>query len=335
MINDKKNSIQHQKPLPERPACVGREEDILKLWERKKIFEKSLARTKKGKKFVFYEGPPTANGMPGIHHIEARAFKDAVLRYKTMRGFHVPRRAGWDTHGLPVEIQVEKKLGFKTKQEIENYGIAKFNAEAKKSVWEYKEEWERLTKRMGFWIDMKHPYITYDTSYIESLWWIIKEFWKKGLLYEDFKVVPWCPRCQTGLSSHEVGLGYQEDTDTAVYAKFKLKPNQKIGDFTTDDKTYILAWTTTPWTLPGNVGLAVGGSMTYIIDETLGGKVWRGEDEGDAFEFKSGKYIVSLEALQNHLLKYKYNSINPFAEIFIPDETGEFSEVKKINGVDL
>lgn len=242
-----------------------REEEILKMWERKKIFASSLARTKKGKDFVFYEGPPTANGMPGIHHVEARAFKDAVLRYKTMQGFHVPRRAGWDTHGLPVEIQVEKKLGFKTKHDIENYGIARFNAEAKKSVWEYKEVWEQLTKRMGFWVDMKRPYITYETTYIESLWWIIKEFWRKGLLYEDFKVVPWCPRCQTGLSSHEVGLGYKEVEDTAVYVKFKLEPNQKIGDFTTDDKTYILAWTTTPWTLPGNVGLAVKDRLEYIL----------------------------------------------------------------------
>src|SRR3989338_178346 len=145
-----------------------REEEILKFWEEKKVFEKSLKKNKGKKPFVFYEGPPTANGMPGIHHVEARAFKDAVLRYKSMRGFDVPRRA----------------------------------------VWEYKEEWERLTKRMGFWIDLKNPYITYETSYIETLWWIIKEFYKKGLLYEDFKVVPWCPRCQTGLSSHEVGLGY-------------------------------------------------------------------------------------------------------------------------------
>ena len=241
-----------------------REEEILKFWEEKKVFEKSLKKNKGKKPFVFYEGPPTANGMPGIHHVEARAFKDAVLRYKSMRGFDVPRRAGWDTHGLPVEIQVEKKLGFKTKHDIENYGIARFNADAKRSVWEYKEEWERLTKRMGFWIDLKNPYITYETSYIETLWWIIKEFYKKGLLYEDFKVVPWCPRCQTGLSSHEVGLGYKEVEDTAVYVKFELEPNQKIGDFVTDDKTYILAWTTTPWTLPGNVALAVKPTLDYL-----------------------------------------------------------------------
>ncbi len=242
-----------------------REEEILKFWAKRKIFEGSLAKTKKGKEFVFYEGPPTANGMPGIHHVEARAFKDAVLRYKTMRGFHVPRRAGWDTHGLPVEIQVEKKLGIKNKQEIER-DIAGFNAEAKKSVWEYKEIWEQLTRRMGFWVDMKHPYITYETSYIESLWWIIKELWKKGLLYEDFKVVPWCPRCQTGLSSHEVGLGYQKDTDTAVIVKFELKPGQVFGGVSSENIA-VLAWTTTPWTLPGNVALVIDPEEEYLQAE--------------------------------------------------------------------
>jgi len=259
------------------------EKEILKFWEKNRIFEASLKKNRGKKTFVFYEGPPTANGMPGIHHVEARAFKDAIPRYKTMRGFFVPRKAGWDTHGLPVEIQVEKEQGFKTKQDIENYGIGKFNAKAKESVWRYKEEWERFTKRMGYWIDLAHPYITYETSYIESLWWIIKEFYKKGFLHEDFKVVPWCPRCQTGLSSHEVGLGYQEDTDTAVYVKFKLEPNQKIGDFTTDDKTYILAWTTTPWTLPGNAALAVGEDIDYVVVPRLPvadfepTNVWRNE----------------------------------------------------------
>ena len=247
------------------------EEEVLKKWKEQRAFEKSLQLRKRGRRFVFYEGPPTANGAPGLHHVLSRVYKDVVCRYKTMRGFYVPRKAGWDTHGLPVEIQVEKKLGFKSKQDIENYGIAKFNAEAKKSVWEYKEEWERLTKRMGFWIDLKNPYITYDTSYIETLWRIIKEFWEKGLLYEDFKVVPWCPRCQTGLSSHEVGQGYKEVEDTAVYVKFKLKPNQKIGNFTTDDRTCILSWTTTPWTLPGNVALAVGEGIEYVLAE-LGGE---------------------------------------------------------------
>ncbi len=272
------------------------EEKILKFWEERKIFKKSLAKNKKGKTFVFYEGPPGANGAPGIHHVEARAFKDIILRYKTMRGFYVPRQAGWDTHGLPVELQVEKNLGFKTKQDIENYGIARFNAEAKKSVWEYKGEWERMTKRMGFWIDMEHPYITYETSYIETLWRIIKEFWKKGLLYEDFKVVPWCPRCQTGLSSHEVGLGYKEVEDTAVYVKFKVKPRQKIGEFVTDDSTYILSWTTTPWTLPGNVALAVGEHIEYAMIELGGERLILATSRLDAVIGKEARVVKKLSA---------------------------------------
>ena len=246
-------------------TIAEREEGVLALWERKDIFRTSVEKNKKGKPFVFYEGPPTANGLPGLHHVEGRAFKDIIPRYKTMRGFYVARKAGWDTHGLPVEIQVEKKLGFKNKQDIENFGIAEFNAEAKKSVWEYKEQWERLTKRMGFWIDLKNPYITYETAYIESLWWIIKEFWKKGYLEQDYKVMPWCTRCATGLSSHELAQGYKKTADRSVYVKFKLEPNQKIDNFTTDDKTYILAWTTTPWTLPGNVGLAIGKEIEYQI----------------------------------------------------------------------
>ena len=280
-----------------------REEEILKFWEKNRIFEKSLKKNKGKKTFVFYEGPPTANGMPGIHHVEARAFKDAVCRYKTMAGFFVPRRAGWDTHGLPVEIQVEKKLGFKTKQEIENYGIAKFNAEAKKSVWEYKEEWERLTRRMGYWIDMAHPYITYETSYIETLWWIIKQFWEKNLLYEDFKVVPWCPRCQTGLSSHEVGLGYKEDTDTAVYVKFKLKSGQHLGFGSVPDDCFILAWTTTPWTLPGNVALAVSTEIEYEMWRQNGENLIIASDRREAMGITGtvqetsipGKFLVDLE----------------------------------------
>jgi len=259
----------HQFNLPEF------EEKILKFWEEKYIFKLTLAKTKKGKPFVFYEGPPTANGSPGIHHVEARAFKDLMSRYKTMRGFFVPRKAGWDTHGLPVEIQVEKELGLKTKQDIEKYGIAPFNIKAKESVWRYKEEWDHLTKRMGFWLDLEHPYITYDPLYMESLWWIIKEFWKKKLLVEDFKVLPWCTRCQTGLSTHELAQGYKLVKDKSVYVKFKLDTGQKIGNFTTDDKTYILAWTTTPWTLPGNVALAISPTIEYVrVKKAIIGHKW-------------------------------------------------------------
>lgn len=232
----------------------AREEKVLEFWDREHIFSESLKRTKNGTPFVFYEGPPTANGMPGIHHVLARVFKDVILRYKTMRGFFVPRKAGWDTHGLPVEIAVEKELGFKTKQDIERYGIAAFNKYARESVWKYKDEWERFTKRIGFWLDLAHPYITYETPYIESLWWIIKEIWQKGLLYEDFKIVPWCPRCQTALSSHEVGQGYKKIKEDSVYVKFRLKERKN---------EFLLVWTTTPWTLPANVAIAVNPKLEY------------------------------------------------------------------------
>lgn len=232
------------------------EEEILERWKKEKAFEKSVARRKGSRRFVFYEGPPTANGKPGIHHVLSRAFKDVILRYKTMRGFFVERRAGWDTHGLPVELQIEKKLGLKSKKDIEKYGIAQFNKECKQSVWEYKKEWEALTERMGFWIDLNNPYITYETPYIETLWRIIQTFWQKGLLYKGHKVVPYCSRCGTPLSSHELAQGYKTVEDRSVYVKFQIE-GFKIP-------TFFVAWTTTPWTLPGNVALAVNTNIEYI-----------------------------------------------------------------------
>ncbi|MEK7579821.1 MAG: class I tRNA ligase family protein [Patescibacteria group bacterium] len=241
------------------------EEKIQKFWEANNIPEKIFGHRKGGKKFVFYEGPPTANGMPHLGHFETRAFKDLFIRFKTMAGFFVSRKAGWDTHGLPVEIEVEKELGLKSKKEIEEYGISKFNKKAKESVWRYKAEWEKFSKRMGFWLDFENPYITYDNDYIETLWHIIQKFDKKKFLYKGHKVLPWCPRCGTALSSHEVALGYENITEDSVYVKFRLKPDPKIGGFETDDKTYILAWTTTPWTLPGNVALAVGEKIDYAV----------------------------------------------------------------------
>jgi len=240
------------------------EDKWLKYWQDNKIFEKSLAKPAPHGNFVFFEGPPTANGRPGIHHVLARAFKDLIPRYKTMRGYRVERKAGWDTQGLPVELQVEKELGFKGKPDIEKYGVREFNANCRADVWKYKEDWEKLTERMGFWLDLEHPYVTYENYYLESLWWIFKQVDKAGLLYQDYKVLPHCPRCGTALSSHEVALGYKSIPDRAVYVKFKVKPGQKIGDFTTDDKTYILSWTTTPWTLPGNVALAVSKEVEYV-----------------------------------------------------------------------
>ncbi|MBI2644406.1 MAG: class I tRNA ligase family protein [Candidatus Wildermuthbacteria bacterium] len=244
------------------------EERILKHWKAIRAFEKSVQMRRGSPRFVFYEGPPTANGAPGIHHVLSRAFKDIILRYKTMAGFYVERKAGWDTHGLPVELQIEKKLGLKSKKDIEKYGIAKFNAECKKSVWEYKKEWESLTERIGFWLDMEHPYITYETPYIETLWSIIKQYWQKGLLYKDYKVVPYCPRCGTSLSSHELAQGYKTVKEPSVYVKFKIRAEDFLKLPTTNHKlqtVYLLAWTTTPWTLPSNVALAVHPDISYVV----------------------------------------------------------------------
>lgn len=245
-----------------------REEKVLEFWRENKIFEKSLRQSEGKKEFIFYEGPPTANGKPGIHHLEARAFKDAIPRYKTMRGYHVRRKGGWDTHGLAVEIQTEKKLGLNSKKAIEEYGIAKFNHECKESVWEYLDVWNKFTKRIGFWVDQDSPYVTYENNYIESVWNVVKKVNDQGLFYKDYKVVPWCPRCGTALSTHELAQGYEDVKDLSIYVKFKVKGQEN---------TYILAWTTTPWTLPGNVALAVGkdidyrfikkGNETYILAE--------------------------------------------------------------------
>ena len=230
------------------------EENILKFWKENKIFEKSLKKTKKGPRFVFYEGPPFANGLPGIHHLLARAFKDIILRYKTMQGFYVERKAGWDTHGLPTEMTAEKKLNIKSKKEIEK-DIGNFIKECKDNVFTYKKEWEDFTERIGYWLDLEKAYITCSNEYIESLWWILKQIWDKGLLYQDYKVVPHCPRCGTSLSSHEVAQGYESVKDPSLYVKFPIKGEKN---------TYLLVWTTTPWTLPGNVAIAINPKFNYV-----------------------------------------------------------------------
>ena len=232
------------------------EEKILDFWKKNQIFEKSIERRKKAKDFVFYEGPPTANGQPGIHHVLARIYKDIICRYKTMKGFRVLRTAGWDTHGLPVELEIEKKLGLGNKKDIEKYGVAEFNKKCKESVWQYKDEWEKMTERIGYWLDMEHPYITYKNEYIEKVWGVVKQIWRKGLLYKDYKVVPYCSRCGTSLSSHEVAQGYKKIKEPAIYIKFKIT-NPKFQD------TFLLVWTTTPWTLPGNVAVAANPKFTY------------------------------------------------------------------------
>ncbi len=248
------------------------EETILKFWKKKKIFSKILKTGNKKRPFVFYEGPPTANGLPGIHHILARSFKDLVCRYKTMRGFYVERKAGWDTHGLPVEIEVEKELGFKNKTQIEEYGINRFNAKAKESVWRYKKEWEKSTEEIGYFIDLKNPYVTFEPQYIETVFWIISQIAKKGLLYKDYKVLPYCPRCSTPLSSHEVAQGYKIVRDPSVYIKFKiLNPKSeinhiiKLADQIPNSKFFLLVWTTTPWTLPANTAIAINSKLKYKV----------------------------------------------------------------------
>jgi isoleucyl-tRNA synthetase len=236
-----------------------REEAMLAFWKENDIFAKTLSKESPKGEFVFYEGPPTANAKPALHHLEARAFKDVLPRYKTMQGFHVRRRAGWDTHGLPVELQIEKKLGLTSKKDIEKYGIAQFNKECKESVFTYIKDWEQFTDRIGYWVDKSNAYYTFDASYMESLWNIVGKVAERDLLYKDYKVVPWCPRCGTALASHELAQGYQDEKDLSVTAKFELVD---------ETGTYFLAWTTTPWTLPGNVGLAVGADIEYVKVKT-------------------------------------------------------------------
>ncbi len=231
------------------------EKEILQYWKDHQIFQKSLKERPENNLFVFYEGPPTANGKPGIHHVLARTVKDFVCRYKTMQGYRVERKGGWDTHGLPVEIEVEKSLKISGKKEIEAYGIEAFNKKCHESVFSYKNLWDELTDRMGYWVDLEKPYITCQNDYIESVWWILKQFFDKGLIYKGFKVVPYCPKCGTPLSSHEVAQGYEEVSDPSIYIRIKVKDA---------DNTYFLVWTTTPWTLISNVALTVGEDIDYV-----------------------------------------------------------------------
>ena len=232
-----------------------REEAVLAFWKERGIFEKTVAKNKGQTPFVFFEGPPTANAKPALHHLEARAFKDVIPRYKTMQGYYVPRRAGWDTHGLPVELQIEKALGLTSKKDIETYGIAQFNKACKDSVFTYIKDWETFTDRMGYWVDKESAYYTFNASYMESLWSIIGRVHEQGLLYKDYRVLPWCARCGTTLATHELAQEYMDVKDLSVYAKFPI-----VGF----EKAYFLAWTTTPWTLPGNVALAVGADINYV-----------------------------------------------------------------------
>ena len=247
------------RPVDTRQSFPDLEERVLERWRERDVFRRSLAQREGAEIWSFYEGPPTANGRPGSHHVLSRVFKDVYPRYKAMRGYLVPRKAGWDCHGLPVELEVEKQLGISSKQEIEEYGIDRFNERCRASVFEYVEEWNRLTERIGFWIDLDDPYVTLEDSYIESVWWSLRQLWDKERLYEGHKVVPYCPRCGTALSSHEVALGYEDVEDPSIYVRFPL-----LGEDGSESGESLLVWTTTPWTLPGNVAVAVAVDVTYV-----------------------------------------------------------------------
>ncbi len=258
------------KPVSSKLNINKMELSIMAYWKKENVFHASVKNREGQPEYVFYEGPPTANGMPGVHHILARVFKDLFPRYKTMRGFHARRSGGWDTHGLPVEIEVEKKLGFTNKQQIEDYGIAKFNQLCRESAFSNIKEWEKLTERIAYWVDFETAYVTYKNPYIESVWWILKNLWDKDLLYQGTKVVPYCPRCGTPLSDHEVALGYKEVTEPSIFVRMPLVD---------DPGTSLLVWTTTPWTLPGNVAIAVHPEIDYVTVERSQKDEFSGEKE--------------------------------------------------------
>jgi len=283
------------------------EKEILAFWEKNGIFEKSVESRPKEKPFIFYEGPPTANGKPGIHHVISRSIKDFVCRYQTMKGFRVERKAGWDTHGLPVEIEVEKELGFQSKAEIEAYGVDRFNRKCRESVFRYVKEWNELTRRMGYWVDIENPYITYNNEYIESVWWLLAEMWRKDYLYKGFKILTYCPRCETALSSHETSLGYKDVTDVSLTVKFRLLDGEN---------RFILAWTTTPWTLPGNVALAVGEDVDYVeVEQQQDGARETYYIAEGRLEMLQGEYRVVRKLKGKELENWRYEPLFDFVNL--------------------
>ena len=288
---------------------VGMEHEMAEVWKEKNIIKKNFDMNKGKRYFTFYDGPPTANGMPHAGHIITRVMKDIIPRYKVMKGYQVIRKAGWDTHGLPVELEIEKKLGISGKEQIEEYGVEKFVKECKESVFKYVHEWEEMTNKVGYWVDMEHPYVTYYNEYIESVWWALKEMWNKGLLYEGHKVMPYCPRCGTALSSHEVAQGYKDVKDLTCIAKFKLKNEDK----------YVLAWTTTPWTLPSNLALCVNKAYDYCdvkvkVDEDKYEVYVLAKDLVDIV-LKDKEYEVLNVYKGSELLGKEYEQLMPFAKV--------------------
>lgn len=278
------------------------EERILKFWQDNNIFEKSILNRDKNKSYTFYEGPPTANGKPGIHHVMSRTLKDLVCRYKTLQGFRVERKAGWDTHGLPVEIEVEKKLGIKHKSEVIDYGVEKYNKACRESVFTYLDLWEKMTTRMGYWVNLKDPYITLDNKYIESVWWALKTLFDKGFIYKDYKIVPQDPKSETVLSSHELALGYRETKDPSVYVLFKIK----------NSGSHFLVWTTTPWTLISNVGLAVGEDVDYVKIKLDNKKIILAKERLSIIE---GEYQVLEEMKGKDLERTEYEQLFNYCKV--------------------
>jgi isoleucyl-tRNA synthetase len=297
------------KPVDSRQSFPKLEEEVLEFWKQHDTFKKSVEQRPEDNVYVFYEGPPTANARPGVHHVLPRAFKDLFPRYKTMRGYRVPRKGGWDTHGLPVELEVERELGIKSKPEIEEFGVEEFNRRCRESVFRYVQEWERLTDRIGFWIDMDDAYVTYHSEYIESVWWIIRQLWENDLIYLDYRSTPHCPRCGTSLSDAEVALGYKEDTpDPSVYVKFRLTTEsaeqlRRTAQVSGDEPLSVVAWTTTPWTLPANTALAVKPDAQYgiyaqdgellVVARELGQQVLG--DDAQEIRFGIGDALVGLK----------------------------------------
>ena len=281
---------------------VEREKETEQFWKENHIFEKSMDSRREGLNYMFYDGPPTANGKPHIGHVLTRTIKDMIPRYRTMKGYEVPRKAGWDTHGLPVELEVEKLLGLDGKEQIEEYGLAPFIDKCKESVWKYKGMWEDFSNTVGFWADMDDPYVTYDDNFIESEWWALKQIWEKGLLYKGFKIVPYCPRCGTPLSSHEVAQGYKDVKERSAIAKFRVKD---------EENAFILAWTTTPWTLPSNVALCVNPDETYVKVRSANGETYY---LAEALTSVLKEEFTVLETFAGKELEYKeYIPLFPYA----------------------
>ncbi len=308
--------------MAEKSEAAKREETILAFWERERIFEKSLTKPSPKGDFIFYDGPPFATGLPHYGHIVASVIKDVVPRYRTMRGYHVPRVWGWDCHGLPIENIVEKELGFKHKKDIKAYGVAKFNERCREQVLTYVHEWKKIILRIGRWADMEHAYLTMDKPFMESVWWVFKQIYDKGLVYEDYRVMHICPRCETTLSQTEVAEGYRDVKDIAVAVKFKVKNPEKIG---LSGDVYLLAWTTTPWTLPGNVALAVGRDIKYSTIEINGEKLIRANERGSL----TGRDLVGLAYeppfdyyINDKSLKNRENGWKVYAADFVTAESG-------------